>query len=186
MLTEDQRIIRDTVRSFSQKVLKPNSALWAGKSEFPEEALKKMAALGLYGMTVPEKWGGSNTDTISLVLALEEIAAGDGACSTILSVNNSVVCGPLLKFGSDYLKETYLRPLARGEQPGCFCLTESHAGSDAASIRTRAEKQGEEYVISGTKQFITSGKNAQVAIVFAVTDPKAGKKGISAFVVPTS
>ncbi len=130
--------------------------------------------------------GGSNTDTISLVLALEEIAAGDGACSTILSVNNSVVCGPLLKFGSDYLKETYLRPLARGEQPGCFCLTESHAGSDAASIRTRAEKQGEEYVISGTKQFITSGKNAQVAIVFAVTDPKAGKKGISAFVVPTS
>ncbi|NKB76300.1 MAG: acyl-CoA dehydrogenase [Gammaproteobacteria bacterium] len=184
-LTEDQRIIRDTVRSFSQTELKPNSALWAKESRFPHAALQEMAALGLFGMTVPEKWGGANADTVSLVLALEEVAAGDGACSTILSVNNSVVCGPILKFGSEYLKKTYLNPLAHGQMLGCFCLTESHAGSDASAIRTRAEKDEDEYIINGTKQFITSGQNAQVAIVFAVTDAAAGKKGISAFVVPT-
>ena len=113
------------------------------------------------------------------------IAAGDGACSTILSVNNSVVCGPLLKFGSDFLKETYLKPLASGEKLGCFCLTEPQAGSDASALKTKAVKDGDSYVISGTKQFITSGKYADVAIVFAVTDPDAGKRGISAFAVPT-
>jgi alkylation response protein AidB-like acyl-CoA dehydrogenase len=145
-----------------------------------------MAGLGLYGMIIPEEWGGSGADYLSFALALEEVAAGDGSCSTVLSVNNSVVCGSLLGSGSDYLKQTYLRPLAAGEMLGCFCLTEPQAGSDAAALETRAQRDGEHYVLNGSKAFITSGKNADVAIVFAVSDPAAGKKGISAFVVPTS
>jgi alkylation response protein AidB-like acyl-CoA dehydrogenase len=137
-------------------------------------------------MIIPEEWGGSGADYLSFALALEEVAAGDGSCSTVLSVNNSVVCGSLLGSGSDYLKQTYLRPLAAGEMLGCFCLTEPQAGSDAAALETRARRDGDDYVLNGSKAFITSGKNADVAIVFAVSDPAAGKKGISAFVVPTS
>jgi alkylation response protein AidB-like acyl-CoA dehydrogenase len=137
-------------------------------------------------MVVPEQWGGTGLDYVSLALALEEIAAGDGATSTIISVQNSVVCGPINAFGNDVQKETYLKKLAGGEWLGCFCLTEPHVGSDAAAIKTKAVKEGDEWVLNGVKQFITSGKNAQVAIVFAVTDPAAGKKGISAFIVPTS
>jgi len=185
MLTEEQIMIRDMARDFARERIAPNAAQWDRDKQFPAEVLREMGELGLYGMVVPEEWGGAGADYVSFALAIEEIAAGDGACSTILSVNNSVVCGPLLKFGSDYLKERYLKPLAAGEMLGCFCLTEPQAGSDASALRTRAVKEGDEYVISGTKQFITSGKHAQLAIVFAVTDPEAGKKGISAFAVPT-
>jgi butyryl-CoA dehydrogenase len=185
MLTEEQIMIRDMAREFTRERIAPNASRWDREDEFPADVLKEMGELGLYGMVVPEQWGGAETDYVSFALAIEEIAAGDGACSTILSVNNSVVCGPLLKFGSDYLKERYLKPLASGEMLGCFCLTEPQAGSDASALRTRAVKEGDEYIITGTKQFITSGKHAQVAIVFAVTDPEAGKRGISAFAVPT-
>ena len=185
ILTEEQTMIRDMARDFARERLLPNAARWDRESHFPAEELTEMGELGLYGMTVPEAWGGSETGYVAFALAIEEIAAGDGACSTILSVNNSVVCGPLLNFGSDYLKEKYLRPLASGAMLGCFCLTEPQAGSDAAALKTRALRDGDEYVINGTKQFITSGKHGQVAIVFAVTDSAAGKKGISAFAVPT-
>ncbi|WP_275100387.1 acyl-CoA dehydrogenase family protein [Sedimenticola hydrogenitrophicus] len=185
ILTEEQRMIRDMARDFARERLAPNAAEWDREGIFPSDELKEMGALGLFGMTIPEEWGGAGTDYVSFALAIEEIAAGDGACSTILSVNNSVVCGPLLKFGSDYLKETYLKPLAAGDMLGCFCLTEPQAGSDAAALKMRAVRDGDEYILNGTKQFITSGKHAQVAIVFAVTDPAAGKKGISAFLVPT-
>jgi len=185
ILTEEQRMIRDMARDFATERLAPNAAEWDREHIFPSDELKEMGQLGLFGMTIPEAWGGAETDYVSFALAIEEIAAGDGACSTILSVNNSVVCGPLLKFGSDFLKQTYLKPLASGEMLGCFCLTEPQAGSDASALKTRAVRDGEHYVLNGTKQFITSGQYAQVAIVFAVTDPAAGKKGISAFVVPT-
>jgi len=185
ILTEEQRMIRDMARDFARERLAPNAAEWDRESIFPSDELKELGALGLFGMTIPEEWGGAGTDYLSFALAIEEIAAGDGACSTILSVNNSVVCGPLLKFGSDYLRQTYLKPLASGEMLGCFCLTEPQAGSDASALKMRALRDGDEYVLNGTKQFITSGKYAQVAIVFAVTDPAAGKRGISAFVVPT-
>ncbi|MCP5416858.1 MAG: acyl-CoA dehydrogenase family protein [Chromatiaceae bacterium] len=178
-------MIREMAREFAQERLLPNAARWDRESHFPASELAEMGELGLYGMTVPEIWGGSETGYVAFALAIEEIAAGDGACSTILSVNNSVVCGPLLKFGSDNLKERYLRPLASGKMLGCFCLTEPQAGSDAAALKTRALRDGDEYVLNGTKQFITSGKQAQLAIVFAVTDPTAGKQGISAFAVPT-
>jgi len=186
MLSEEQRLIRDSVRDYVRDRVLPFAADWDRENHFPVEQLSEMADLGLYGMIIPEDWGGSGADYLSFALALEEVAAGDGSCSTILSVNNSVVCGSLLGFGSDYLKKTYLEPLASGRQLGCFCLTEPQAGSDAAALKTRAQKQGDEYVLNGTKAFITSGKNADIAIVFAVTDPAAGKKGISAFVVPTA
>jgi butyryl-CoA dehydrogenase len=184
-LTEEQILIRDSVRGYVEKCIKPKAAEWDKTSYFPDKELKEMGELGLFGMLVPEDLGGSGTDYVSFALAIEEVAAGDGACSTILSVNNSVVCGSLLKFGSDFLKQEYLRPLASGEKLGCFCLTESQAGSDASALTTTAVFDGEDYVLNGAKSFITSGKNAQVAIVFALTNPAAGKKGISAFVVPT-
>jgi alkylation response protein AidB-like acyl-CoA dehydrogenase len=184
-LSEEQRLIRDSVRDYVQERVAPFAADWDRDSHFPREQLNEMAALGLFGMFIPQEWGGSGTDYLSFALAIEEVAAGDGACSTILSVNNSVVCGVLLASGSEYLKETYLKPLASGAQLGCFCLTEPQAGSDAAALKTRAQKQGDEYCLNGTKAFVTSGANADAAIVFAVTDADAGKKGISAFVVPT-
>lgn len=185
ILTEEQVLIRDMVRNYVRDNVTPYAAEWDRNKTFPAQALRELGELGLYGMVVPEDWGGSNVGYVSLALAIEEIAAGDGATSTILSVQNSVVCGPILNYGSDYLKETYLKPLASGQMLGCFCLTEPQAGSDASALKTRAVREGDEYVINGSKQFITSGQNAQVAIVFAVTDPSAGKKGISAFVVPT-
>ena len=186
ILSKEQIMIRDMARDFAQERLLPNAAEWDKNKTFPAEELKEMGELGLFGMTIPEEWGGAGIDYVAYALAIEEIAAGDGSCSTILSVNNSVVCGPLLSFGSDFLKETYLKPLASGKMLGCFCLTEPQAGSDASSLKTRAVKDGDSYVINGTKQFITSGKNADLAIVFAVTDPEAGKRGISAFAVPTA
>lgn len=184
-LSEEQKLIRDTVRDFVQDRIAPFAAEWDKNDYFPAQELQQMGELGLFGITIPETWGGSGADTVSFALVIEEVAAGDGACSTILSVNNTVVCGSLLGFGSETLKQTYLKPLASGTQLGCFCLTEPQAGSDAAALRTRAQKQDDRYVLNGTKSFVTSGANADVAIVFAVTDPDAGKKGISAFVVPT-
>jgi alkylation response protein AidB-like acyl-CoA dehydrogenase len=144
-----------------------------------------MGKLGFMGMLVPEDWGGSGADHVAYALALEEIAAGDGSCSTIMSVHNSVGCMPIHKFGTTEQKEKFLRPLAKGEMLAAFCLTEPQAGSDASAIKTRAKRDGNHWVLNGTKQFITSGRNADLAIVFAVTDPAAGKKGISAFIVPT-
>ena len=186
LLTEEQALVRDTIRAFARDELAPNAARWDREHTFPREALHALGALGALGMVVPERYGGAAMDYVSLAVALEEIAAGDGATSTIVSVQNSVVCGPLNAFGTEGQKEKYLVPLARGEWFGCFCLTEPHVGSDAGAIVTRAERSGDSWVLNGVKQFITTGKNADVAIVFAVTDKAAAKKGISAFVVETS
>ena len=186
LLNEEQQLVRDTMRAFAQERLAPNAARWDRESHFPRAELAELGALGALGMVVPEEWDGAGADYVSLAVTMEEIAAGDGATSTILSVQNSVVCGPLNAFGTDAQKERYLKPLARGEWLGCFCLTEPHVGSDAGAIATRADRRGDRFVLNGVKQFITSGKNADVAIVFAVTDKAAGKKGISAFVVETA
>lgn len=185
LLSDDQLMIRDTARRFAAEHLAPHAASWDRHQTFPAEALQAMGELGFLGMLVPTEWDGAGMDHVALAVAIEEIAAGDGATSTIMSVQNSVVCMPLLKYGSEAQKEAWLRRLARGEAIGAFCLTEPHAGSDAAAIRTRATRTDGGWVLNGTKQFITSGKHAQVAIVFAVTDPAAGKRGISAFLVPT-
>jgi hypothetical protein len=184
-LTEEQTLIRDMARAFARDKLAPNAAEWDREQHFPEAAVAEMGRLGLMGMLVPEEWGGSGADHVAYALAIEEIAAGDGACSTIMAVHNSVACAPILAHGSNEQKERFLRPLAEGRMLGAFCLTEPQAGSDAAALRTRARRQGNRYVLNGTKQFITSGKSADVAIVFAVTDETAGKRGISAFIVPT-
>ncbi|HRP22417.1 MAG TPA: acyl-CoA dehydrogenase [Thauera sp.] len=186
ILTQEQELIRDSMRAFAQERLAPFAAEWDRNHTFPREALNELAELGALGMVVPEEWGGAGMDYMSLVLTLEEIAAGDGATSTIVSVQNSLPCGILNRFGSDAQKEAWLKPLARGEKLGCFCLTEPHVGSDAAAIRTTAVRDGEEWVLNGVKQFITTGKHADVAIVFAVTDKAAGKKGITCFLVPAS
>lgn len=184
-LSEEQMMIRDMARAFAGEQLAPFAAEWDRTHKFPAEAIRQMGELGLLGMLVPEEWGGAGADHVAYALAIEEVAAGDGSCSTIMSVHNSVACMPILKFGSPEQKERFLRPMARGELLGIFCLTEPQAGSDAAAIRARAVRDGGEYVLNGVKQFITSGKNGQIAITFAVTDPAAGKRGISAFIVPT-
>lgn len=190
ILTEEQTMIQDMARGYVQERIAPFAEEWDKNKTFPAEALKGLAELGFYGMLVPEQWGGCEIGYVAAALVLEEIAAGDGACSTIISVTNSVGCMPILNFGTDEQKEKFLKPLASGEKLGAFCLTEPHAGSDAADLKTKAvlEKgpDGDSYVINGSKQFITSGKNGDIAIVFAVTDPSAGKKGISAFIVPTN
>jgi len=185
LLNDDQTMIRETARRFAQDHLAPHAAEWDRDQTFPAAALRTMGELGLLGMLVPPEWDGAGADNVAMALAIEEIAAGDGATSTIMSVQNSVCCMPLLRYGTDEQKARFLRPLARGEWIGAFCLTEPHAGSDAAAIRTRATRTADGWVLNGTKQFITSGKHASVAIVFAVTDPEAGKRGISAFIVPT-
>ena len=186
ILTQEQEMIRDSMRAFSQERLAPFAGEWDKHHTFPAQALKELGELGALGMVVPEEWGGAGMDYMSLVLTLEEIAAGDGATSTIVSVQNSLACGITMKYGTDAQKEEWLKPLARGEKLGCFCLTEPHTGSDAAAITTRAEKDGDHFVLNGVKQFITTGKHAHMAIVFAVTDKAAGKKGISCFLVPTA
>lgn len=186
ILTEEQRMIQDMGRQFAQEQLAPNAAHWDEHSEFPKEALKAMGDLGMMGMLVPADYDGAGVDYVSYALCLEEIAAGDGSCSTIMSVHNSVGCMPILRFGTEAQKERFLKPMARGEMLGAFCLTEPHAGSDASAIRTKARRDGNKWVLNGTKQFITSGQNADVAIVFAVTDEAKGKKGLSAFIVPTA
>ena len=185
ILTQEQQMIRDSLAQFARERLAPFAAEWDKQHKFPKAALKELAALGGLGMIVPEKWNGAGLDYISLVLAVEEIAAGDGATSTIVCVQNSLACGITLNYGTDAQKEKYLKRLASGEWIGCFCLTEPHTGSDAASIRTTAVRDGDFWVLNGVKQFITTGMNAQLAIVIAVSDKQAGKKGISAFLVPT-
>jgi alkylation response protein AidB-like acyl-CoA dehydrogenase len=185
ILNDSQRMIRDTMRDFARERLAPHAGEWDRNATFPAEALGELAGLGAWGMVVAEEWGGAGLDFVSLAVALEEIAAGDGATSTILSVQNSLVCGILNRYGSEPQKQRWLRGAASGELLGCFCLTEPHVGSDAAAIKTRAVRDGDGWVLNGVKQFITSGKNAKIAIVFGVTDPAAGKKGISCFLVPT-
>ncbi|WP_306579926.1 acyl-CoA dehydrogenase [Pseudomonas sp.] len=185
LVTDEQQQIADAVRAFAQERLKPFAEQWDKEHRFPKEAIDEMAELGLFGMLVPEQWGGSDTGYVAYAMALEEIAAGDGACSTIMSVHNSVGCVPILRFGSEQQKEQFLTPLATGAMLGAFALTEPQAGSDASSLKARAKLDGDHYVLNGSKQFITSGQNAGVVIVFAVTDPDAGKRGISAFIVPT-
>ncbi|WP_422366233.1 acyl-CoA dehydrogenase family protein [Pelagibius sp.] len=185
LLNEEQSLIRDTARQFAHEQLAPQAAAWDREARFPKEAVAAMGELGLMGMLVSPEWDGAGTDHVSYALALMEVAAGDGSCSTIMSVHNSVGCMPIAKFGSGEQKERFLKPMARGEKLGAFCLTEPQAGSDAAAIKTRAERDGNHYVLNGVKQFITSGETADVAVVFAVTDPEKGKRGISAFIVPT-
>ncbi|MDD2048267.1 acyl-CoA dehydrogenase [Pseudomonas putida] len=185
LVNDEQQQISDAVRQFAQERLRPFAEQWDRDHRFPKEAIEEMAELGLFGMLVPEQWGGSDTGYVAYAMALEEIAAGDGACSTIMSVHNSVGCVPILKFGNDAQKQQFLTPLASGQMLGAFALTEPQAGSDASSLKTRARRDGDHYVLNGCKQFITSGQNAGVVIVFAVTDPAAGKRGISAFIVPT-
>ncbi len=185
LLTPDQEMIRDAVRAFAQEQLWPHAARWDREHAFPREAHQGLASLGAYGVCVPEEFGGAGLDYVSLALVLEEIAAGDGGTSTAISVNNCPVNAILMRYGNAAQKKRWLTPLARGEMLGAFCLTEPHVGSDASALRTTAVKQGGDWVINGVKQFITSGKNGQVAIVIAVTDKGAGKKGMSAFLVPT-
>ena len=176
--------IREAVRRFAAEQLAPNAARWERERQFPREALKGLAGMGLYGITIPEKWGGAGLDYTAMAIACEEISAGHCASATIVAVNN-LVAGIINGYGSDAQKSKWLKPLAQGELLGAFCLTEPHVGSDAAAITTRAERKDGHYVIHGVKQFITSGKNADIAVVFAVTDKGAGKKGISALLVPT-
>ena len=186
LLTPDQEMIRDAVRDFARQEIWPHAARWDKEHHFPKDVHRGLAALGAYGICVPEAYGGAGLDTLSLALVLEEIAAGDGGVSTTISVTNCPVNAILMRYGSEAQKQQWLVPLARGEMLGAFCLTEPHAGSDASSLRTMARKVGDDYVIDGDKQFITSGKHGDLAIVIAVTDPAAGKKGMSAFIVPTS
>lgn len=185
MLTQEQQMIRDMARDFAAERLAPGAAERDRNGEPPRALLAEMGRLGLMGMGVPEAWDGAGADFIAYVLALEEIAAADGAVSTIMSVNNSPVCAALLHYGTPDQKARYLKPLARGEWIGAFCLTEPQAGSDASALQTRARRVGDKWVINGVKQFITSGSIASVALIFAVSDPGAGKRGISCFVVPT-
>ena len=185
LLTEDQEMTRDAVRAFVRNEIAPHAARWDRESIFPAEALRGLAALGCYGVAVPEQWGGAGLDYATLALVIEEIAAGDGATSTIVSVNNCPVCSILLAWGSDAQKAQWLRPLASGRMLGAFCLTEPQVGSDASGLRTTAVRDGADWVLNGVKQFITSGKHGDIAIVMAVTDRGAGKRGISAFLVPT-
>ena len=186
ILTEEHQMIRDALRSYAQERLAPNAARWDKEHYFPKAELKELAQLGAFGVAVPEQYGGAGLDYVSLALVLEEIAAGDGGTSTIISVNNCPVCSIAMMYASEAQKQQWLVPLAQGELLGAFALTEPHTGSDAAALRTTAVREGDEYVINGSKQFITSGKHGDVAIVMAVTDKAAGKKGISAFWVPTN
>ena len=185
-LTDDQRAVQEAVRAYVQAEIAPRAAEWDRTHHFPKEQLRGLADLGCYGIAVPPEWDGAGLDYLTLSVVLEEIAAGDGATSTVVSVNNCPVCSILMAFANAEQKERFLKPLARGDMLGAFCLTEPHVGSEAGGLRTTARRDGDHYVLNGVKQFVPSGKNADVAIVMAVTDPDAGKKGISAFVVPTA
>ena len=186
MLAEEHLQLRDALREFAAQRLAPFAAQWDREATYPREALKELAALGTFGIAVPEEYGGAGMDYTALAVALEEIAAGDGATSTIISVNNCPVCSILMAWASEEQKRRFLVPLARGDKLGAFCLTEPHVGSEASGLRTSAVRQGDHWVLNGVKQFITSGKNADLAIVLAVTEKAAGKRGISAFIVETS
>ncbi|WP_397532769.1 acyl-CoA dehydrogenase family protein [Roseateles sp.] len=186
LLSDDHRAIQDAIRSFVQDQIAPKAAGWDKSHQFPAAELKGLAELGCYGVAVPAEYDGAGLDYLALAVILEEIAAGDGATSTVVSVNNCPVCSILMAFGNEDQKQRFLKPLARGDMLGAFCLTEPHVGSEAGGLKTTAVRDGDDYVINGVKQFITSGKNGDVAIVMAVTDKAAGKKGISAFLVPTN
>jgi butyryl-CoA dehydrogenase len=186
IINQDQRMVRDAIRDFVQSEVAPHAAKWAKDAIFPKDALKGLAQLGCYGIAVPEQYNGAGLNYVALALILEEIAAGDGATSTIISVTNCPVCSIFMAWANEAQKQQWLKPLAAGDLLGAFCLTEPHVGSEAAGLKTTATKDGNEYVLNGVKQFITSGKNGDIAIVMAVTDKAAGKKGISAFVVPTN
>ena len=190
LLSDDHRAVQDAVRAYVQDQIAPKAADWDKTHHFPAAELKGLAELGCYGVAVPTEYDGAGLDYLALAIILEEIAAGDGATSTVVSVNNCPVCSILMAFGNEDQKERFLKPLARGAMLGAFCLTEPHVGSEAGGLKTTAVRvsdgEGDAYVINGVKQFITSGKNGDVAIVMAVTDKAAGKKGISAFLVPTA
>jgi butyryl-CoA dehydrogenase len=186
LLSDDHRAVQEAVRAYVQDRIAPRAAQWDREGRFPADELRGLARLGCYGVAVPAEWDGAGLDHLALALILEEIAAGDGATSTVVSVNNCPVCAILMAWGSEAQKAQWLRPLARGDMLGAFCLTEPQAGSQADALQTTARRDGGDYVLDGVKQFITSGKNGDVAIVMAVTDKAAGKKGISAFIVPTS
>jgi butyryl-CoA dehydrogenase len=190
LLSEDHRAVQDAVRTYVQAEVAPHAAAWDKNHQFPAAALRGLAALGCYGVAVPAELGGAGLDYLALAVILEEVAAGDGATSTIISVNNCPVCSILMAFGNAEQQQRFLVPLARGEMLGAFCLTEPHVGSEAGGLRTTArlvsDGEGDFYVLDGVKQFITSGQHGDVAIVMAVTDKAAGKKGISAFLVPTA
>lgn len=185
LYTEDQRMIRDAARAFATEMLAPNAAQWDHDAHLPDAIVAQLGELGLLGMIVPQELGGSYTDYVAYALAMEEVAAGDAACATMMSVHNSVGCGPILGFGTPAQKDRWLADMAAGRVIGAFCLTEPHAGSEANNLRTRAELRDGQWVLNGSKQFVTNGQRAGVAIVFAMTDPEAGKRGISAFLVPT-
>ncbi|SAK80752.1 acyl-CoA dehydrogenase [Caballeronia catudaia] len=185
-LTEEQRMIRDAARQFATEVLAPNAGQWDKDAAIPDAVVKHLGELGLLGMIVPAELGGTFSDYIAYALAMEEIAAGCASCATLMSVHNSVGCGPILAYGTDAQKADWLPKLASGEIIGAFCLTEPQAGSEANNLRVRAVEKDGTWVLSGSKQFVTNGKRAGVAIVFAVTDPEQGKRGISAFIVPTN
>jgi len=185
MLKEEHRLLREALREFAATRLAPNAAKWDREHTFPKEALAELAALGTFGIAVPEEYGGAGMDYTALAVALEEIAAGDGGVSTAISVNNCPVCAILMGFASEEQKRRFLVPLASGAALGAFCLTEPHVGSNAAALRATAKRDGDHYVLNGVKQFITSGKHADYAMVIAVTDRDAGKRGMSMFVVPT-
>nr|WP_250534974.1 acyl-CoA dehydrogenase family protein [Caballeronia sp. AZ10_KS36] len=183
-LTEEQRMIRDAARQFSAEVLAPNAGQWDRDGAIPDAVVRQLGELGLLGMIVPAELGGTYSDYTAYALAMEEIAAGCASCATMMSVHNSVGCGPILAYGTDAQKAEWLPKLASGEVIGAFCLTEPQAGSEANNLRVRAVERDGQWIISGSKQFVTNGRRAGVAIVFAVTDPEAGKRGISAFIVP--
>lgn len=185
LLTEDQRLLRDAVRVFSQEQLAPYAGQWDQDRRLPPEVIRQMGELGLLGMMVPAEWGGSRSDDLTYAMAIEEVAAGCASCAVLMSVHNSVGCVPILKFGTPEQKAAWLPGLASGQQIGAFCLTEAHSGSEADALRTQAVLDGEHWVLNGSKQFVTNAEIASVAIVFAVTDPALGKKGISAFLMPT-
>lgn len=185
ILTEQQRMIRDMARRFAQERLAPNAGRWDRDKHFPLAELREMGRLGLLGMTVAPEWGGAGADTVSTALALEEIAAGDAGTATVMSGHNSVGCMPVATFGTDDQKQRFLRPMAEGRMLSAFLLTEAHGGSEAGALTSTAVRDGGDYVLNGTKQFITTGSNAEVALVFARTGA-GGPRGISAFIVPTA
>jgi butyryl-CoA dehydrogenase len=182
-LNDDQKLIRDTVRQFMETEVRPFVKEWEKQEKFPAEAIRKLGEMGCCGMLTPEEWGGPGLDTVSYVLMIEEVARVFTAMSTALGVTNSAVQAPLLLFGTEPQKKKYLRRMATGEALGAFCLTESGAGSDAAGIQARAVRDGNAYKLNGTKTWVTNGNAAGVLIVFAKTDPAAGGKGMSAFLV---
>ena len=184
-LNEEERLIRDTARELAEKEFAPRAGEYDESQKFPHDNVGKLAELGFMGMGVDEKWGGAGLSSLAYVLAMEEISKACASTGVIMSVNNSLVCDPLQKFGNDAQREKFLKPLAAGEKLGAYCLTEPEAGSDAQNQRTAAVRDGDHYVLNGTKNFITNGQVADLYIVYCKTDPEAGHRGISALVVET-